>query len=71
MSEFDIKLDHETACDIAQQFLTHCLDTDHIPEERAAEFRASCEEVLHFIMIPQEWEKRFNKNYLEYAGDDT
>lgn len=71
MSEFDIKLDHETVCDITQKFLTYCLDADHVPEERAAEFRAACQEVLHFIMVPQEWEKRYSIDFLEYIGDDS
>jgi hypothetical protein len=67
MSDFNVKLDTETAGDIAVQYLTHLLDNDHFPENKEIEFMLACQEVLHFIMIPQEWEERFGKDFVEYS----
>ena len=67
MSDFNVKLDTETAGDIAAQYLINCLDNDHLPEERQIEFMLACQEVLHFIMTPQKWEERFGKDFVEYS----
>ena len=67
MSDFNVKLDTQTASDIAVQYLTYLLDNDHFPENKEIEFMLACQEVLHFIMIPQEWEERFGKDFVEYS----
>jgi len=67
MSELDFKLDIDTASDIAAKYLTHLLDTECMPEERQVQFMLACQEVLHFIMLPEEWEERFERDFLEYA----
>jgi len=67
MSESDIKLDYEVAREITVQFITNMLDNDALPEGREIDFMMACQEVLHFIMLPEEWEKRFDRNFLEYS----
>jgi hypothetical protein len=67
MSTISIELEHDTACEFASKFLMQCLDDDHLPEGREIEFMLACQEVLHFIMIPSEWEKRFEKDFVKYS----
>ena len=67
MSNISIELEHDTACEFASKFLMKCLDDDNLPEGREIEFMLACQEVLHFIMIPSEWEKRFEKDFVEYS----
>jgi len=67
MSEFKVDLDEEIAQNIAVKYLTHLLDDNQFPSDREVQFMLACQEVLHFIMLPQEWEKRFDKDFVEYA----
>ena len=71
MSEFKVDITEETAQNITAQYLTHLLDNDYLPEEREIQFMLACQEVLHFIMLPQEWEKRFDKDFVEYAKNES
>lgn len=71
MSDFDVKLNTETAGEIAVQYLTHLLDNNSFPEKREIEFMLACQEVLHFIMVPEEWEERFGKDFVEYSENEN
>ena len=68
MSNFSVNLDEETASAIAIAYLTNILDDpNNLPEGREVEFAQACQEVLHYIMIPQQWEKRFDHDFVEYS----
>lgn len=64
---YNIKLDNETLDNIVVQVLTKSLDGEHLPEGREIEYALACQEVLHFFMIPAEWEKRFERDFVEYS----
>ena len=67
MSEFKVDMTEEIAQKIAVKYLTYLLDDDLLPEGREIQFMLACQEILHFIMLPEEWEKRFDKDFVEYA----
>ena len=67
MSEFKVDMTEEIAQKIAVKYLTYLLDDDFLPEGREIQFMLACQEILHFIMLPEEWEKRFDKDFVEYA----
>ena len=67
MSEFSFNVDEDIAVEMTKQYLTFLLDNDHLPENREIDFMMACQEILHFIMIPSEWEERFNRDFLKYS----
>jgi len=67
MSELSFNIDEDIAMEITKQYLTFLLDNDHLPENREIDFMMACQEILHFIMIPSEWEERFNRDFLKYS----
>lgn len=67
MSEFSFNIDNDIAAEMTKQYLTFLLDNDHLPENREIDFMMACQEILHFIMIPSEWEERFNRDFLKYS----
>lgn len=70
-NELNIKLDYDVASTIAAQYLCNLLDNDTLPANREIDFMMACQEVLHFIMLPEEWEKRFNRDFVEYAEESS
>ena len=64
---YKIELDTDIVDSIVVKALTASLDSDHMPEGREIEYALACQEVLHFFMIPQEWEKRFERDFVEYS----
>lgn len=66
MKKFNVEIDDDNASDICAKYIQYMLDNNIMPENREIEFMLASQEILHFIMIPSEWEARFQKNFLKY-----
>lgn len=69
MNEFNVKIDESTAIDITIACLKHFAD-EYPPEEREHQFQQACKEIFHFIMKPQEWEERYDDNFVKYVEEE-
>lgn len=62
-----VPISDDQASEIVVNVLLDYLDEKNFPETRTEEFKNACKEVLHYIMIPNEWEAEFNEDFVAFS----
>ena len=69
MNEFNVNIEEDTAQNITVAYLKHLAD-QYPPQERESQFQQACKEIFHFIMKPQEWEERYDDDFVKYGDGE-